>query len=139
MPRRLAHLAVCLLALGAYLLNSAAAVSGAVLCEDPTGASSVELACDHDHCATLVATDHEHDSGACWCASCPCEDRPVEVDVATVARDDDPRTTAANVSAFVLPRSHEATHPGPRVARARSALPALDRSLRYLRTVVLIV
>lgn len=139
MLQRRIHSVICLVALSAYMCSVAAANSGAVFCEDPTGASSLEFGCDHDHCSATVSTDHEHDSGQCWCSSCPCEDKPLEPAVGTVGRDDDARTKAAIVQGAVLPSFYAVSRGTRRTACDRSAVPDLDRSLRHLRTIVLIV
>ncbi len=138
MLRRRHHSVICLVALSAYMFNVAAVIGGAVLCEDPAGVSSLEFGCDHDHCPATVITAHEHDS-ACWCSACPCVDEPLELDVATVLRDDDARTRAPGVQGCMVPSFYAVLPGSHRIVRDRSAVPGLDRSLRHLRTVVLIV
>ena len=134
------HPVIGLVALAAYLLNMAAAAGGAVLCFDPAGASSIEIASDHDHCTTAVESEHGHDAGDCWCAGCPCEDTPLTADVVTMRKDDDVRGSTSDVSTFgFVPPFAAPWHTVSRMVLADRAPPVLDRSLRQLRTVVLIV
>ncbi len=90
------------IALVACMLNMAATVGGAVRCEDPTGESSIEFACDHNHCedtefdGRTSNNQHVHDDdfasdGGCNCStsSCPCEDTPLEIVVAPLLGRDD--------------------------------------------------
>ena len=133
------HPVICLVALAAYLLNLIALAGGAVLCQDPAGESSIEFACDHDHCAATVETEHDHDSGGCWCSSCPCDDTPLTMDVAPVPKDDDVRASTPNSRTFVFVQRFEREgRTTNRVLLADRLPPALD-PLRQLRTVVLIV
>ncbi len=137
--RRTNHF-ICLAALAAYLLNMAAAAGGAVLCHDPAGEPSIEIACDHDHCAAAVESEHDHASGGCWCSSCPCEDTPLPVHVVPLLRDDDIRASTPDLLTLVfVPRSETQRRTAHRVLLAVCPSTALDRSLRQLRTVVLIV
>ena len=128
------HPVVCLIALAASLLNLGAAAGGAVLCQGPVGQSSIELACDHEHCGAAVGAEHDHDSGDCRCSSCPCQDTPIAVDLAPPAKDDDAQASPRHSLAFVF---------GPRCdIDGRTARPFFlaDRprpaSLRQLRSVV---
>ncbi len=131
---------ICLAALAAYLLNMAVAAGGAVLCHDPAGESSIEFTCDHDHCAATVESEHDHASGGCWCSSCPCEDTPLPVHVVPLLRDDDVRaSTPDSLTLVFVPRSETQRQSAHRGLLAVRPPPALDRSLRQLRTVVLIV
>ncbi len=132
------HPVICLVALAAYLLNLVALAGGAVLCQDPAGESSIELACDHDHCAATV--EHDHDFGGCWCSSCPCEDTPLAIDVVPLRKDDNVRASTLYSLTFVFVQRFEMQRwTANRVLLVYRPIPALDRSLRQLRTVVLIV
>lgn len=142
MRARRAQPVVCLVAIAAYLLNLAAAAGGAALCREPAGEASIEFACDHDHCAASVESEHEHDHGfdPCWCSSCPCEDTPLAVWAAPLLRSGDVRASTPKPSTFAfVPRCETQKLAASRVARADRSPPAPDRSLRRLRTVVLIV
>ncbi len=136
---RQTHPVIRLVALAAYLLNLAAAAGGAVLCQDPVGEASIELACDHDHCTATVEVEHDHDFGGCWCFSCPCDDTSLVMDVALVLRDDDVRAGARNVLTITVPHFETVQRPAHQALRADRPPPGLGRSLRQLRTVVLIV
>ena len=138
MRTRPSHPVTCLVALTAYLLNLAAIAGGAVVCQDPAGASSIEVACDHDHCAATVDTEHDHDSGRCWCSSCPCEDTPLALDVAPLLKDDDVRASMRNVPAIIVKHFATVRLPASQVLRTDRLLSAFDRTLRQRRTVVLI-
>jgi hypothetical protein len=140
MRARRTHPVLCLVALAAYLLNLAAAAGGAVLCHDPAGESSVEFACDHDHCSTTVDAGHEHHPAGCWCSSCPCEDSPLVMEAPPWHKDDDLRASAPDSATLGFAQHLETkTRTANRVLLAGRPPPASNRSLRQLRTVVLIV
>ena len=131
---------ICFAALAAYVLNLAAAAGGAVLCHAPEGDSSIELACDHDHCGSVVESDHDHEAGGCWCSSCPCDDTPLPVDLVSVLRDDDVWVSALESLTFLfVPLSETQSRTANGLWLTARPPAALDRSLRQRRPVVLIV
>ena len=139
MNARRTHPAICLIALAAYLLNLGAAAGGAVFCQEPAGDSSIEFACDHDHCAATPKA-HDHDVGGCWCSSCPCEDTSLAIDVAPSLRDDDVGvSTLSSITVGFLQQFETQRRSTNRALLADRPPPVLDQSLRQLRTVILIV
>lgn len=140
MSTRKAHPIICVIALGAYLLNLVAAAGGAVLCQNPAGESSIELVGDHDHCPDTIEIIHEPDTGSCWCSACPCEDRPLALDVPPLQRNDSARACLSKSLShcFLQPIDMHPRTVDHYSFADRTPL-ACDRSLRQLRTVVLIV
>jgi len=146
MRTRRTHSTFCFIALTAYLLNLMAVSSGAVLCETPAGSPSLEIACDHDHCAPVIETDHDHiesssEINGCRCASCPCEDTPLISDFAlSITRDSGRMTLTHSVIPTILVQyslSHSFLECRDQWTKYKP--PFMEPSLQYLRTVVLIV
>lgn len=140
-PRR-AHPAICLVVLGAYLLNLVFVAGGAVLCRDSEFQARLKIAYDHGQCDTAVQVDHDHESSeSCWCSACSCEDTPLGITlIATLNRNVDHETLAS--SCDCVPWYEELVKP-PSAHAAFATLPrappGVAEQLRHLRTIVLIV
>lgn len=139
MRHRRTHSLICLIGIAAYLVNTLAAADGAILCQDPSGESSIEFAYDHDHCATALESLHDHDSKTCWCPWCPCEDIPLAIDVALLLKDDDGRGGGSASPTATVRHIETALRPVCHAVLDLRAPPTLDRSPRLLRTVVLLL
>lgn len=142
MLSRFSHLALCVFAALAYLLNLTAAAGGVVVCDDPHGRLAIEIQCDHGHCTGEVENEDglAHDSGECWCCACPCKDTSIAVDIQPIRRDDElaraPALTASSaIDAFDASRSA----PAVRLQRSGVDPPECNPVLRQHRTVVLII
>lgn len=143
MRSRSVHRGLCLVALVAYLFNLAFVASGAVICQDPQGQPRFELACDHSHCGPSGEVEHDHGDPveACWCAACPCEDMPLGICVTATVRGDEWQGTPQSSPHYVLALLERGMLLEGRRQRAypRRPPPAVDQTLRRLRTIILIV
>lgn len=144
MTCRRAYLFLAALGLAAYFANTTALARCLVVCQEVHGRTAVEPAADRGCCeagpqAGSHAAEHEGAAGCAPCSSCPCQDSPLEVDLATSPQRDAAPVPPA-VSAWTAPpRLLRAAAPDPLgIDRSRHA--AVNRQrMRCLRSVVLLV
>ncbi|VAX41074.1 hypothetical protein MNBD_PLANCTO03-717 [hydrothermal vent metagenome] len=138
---RRAHPVVCLVTFAAFLLHVAVAAGGVVLCQDRAGErnSRIDIVLGAEHCTALVEEAHELGADGCWCSVCPCEDRRLDMDIASPLRDDDVHLGgSAGSPAALMPKLPMVWYFSQKASLADSCKLAIDR-LGQLRTVRLLV